>query len=254
MLESVKLKRPLWSLPVEKMIGVGKKTLINLKFLGIKTIGDLARYTDFQILSDLIGASNAKSLKDKANGEDDNQVDVNRFTDFSSMSNSQTFDTDLYDQNIILTNLKILVNTVANRLERHEYKAQTFTIQIRYNTFRTINRSKTIDLPTSDNYQIFEIIKELFEDYYEDAFPVRLLGVVASKFTDAKEETKQMSIFDDLSKEEKDHAINKLLNNINVSFGSGSITKGFISTKSDENLHKDKYNKEYLNDLQKIRR
>ena len=238
------IKEMLWPLPVQDMIGVGKKTLKNLQFLKIKTIGDLANYPDHSILEAILGKNTTAYLLDHAYGNGDTVVDVNRSSDFSSMSNSQTFEMDLFEPKIILDNLKLLTNTVAYRLVERDYNCQTVSIQIRYNDFRTIVRSKTLIKPTNDNLEIFAVVKDLFEDYYDDRIPVRLLGVGASKLTETKQEIKQMSIFDDLSKEEKELNINNLLNKINSSFGDGSIQIGVKNTKKI-----DKLNKEYKKEL-----
>ena len=72
------------------MIGVGKKTLKNLQFLKIKTIGDLANYPDHSILEAILGKNTTAYLLDHAYGNGDTVVDVNRSSEFSSMSNSQT--------------------------------------------------------------------------------------------------------------------------------------------------------------------
>lgn len=245
------IKDILWPLPVEDMQGVGRKTLKQLQFLKIKTIGDLANYPDYQVLCDLLGPTNAKRLKETAFGEDTNDLNVNRFSDFSSISNSQTFDVDLFDNLIIMDNLKILVNTVANRLVKQEVAAKTFSIQIRYNNFKNITRSKTIDDPTNDNLTIFNILKELFDEYNDETLPIRLLGVAATKLVENKVQAKQLTIFDNLSKEEKDYNIKKLLNNINAQYGNKSISIGI----KDHNQKKvDRFDREYLNDLKEIRR
>ena len=54
-----------------------------------------------------------------------------------------------------------------------------------------------------------------------------------------------MSIFDDLSKEEKELNINNLLNKINSSFGDGSIRIGVNNNKNQDKLNKD-YKKEKI--------
>lgn len=242
------IKEVLWPLPVEDMPGVGKKTLENLRFLKIKTIGDLANYPNNQIFEDIFGSVTAKYLKRSAFGEGETEVDINRFTDFSSISNSQTFEQDLFDLVLIYQNLKILVNTVANRLEKHEYKAKTFSIKIRYNDFRTITRARTVETGINDAKEIFQIIKDLFDDYYDSRLSVRLLGVAASKLTESKVSYKQLTIFDDLDKEEKDNRVQNILKEINQNLGENTIFVG-IGHKN-----KDKYNKDYLEDLKEIRK
>ena len=105
----------LWTLPVSNMIGVGKKTLEMLHALGIKTIGQLAQYGDFELLKEMIGEANAISLMQHANGQGSNEVDVHRFNDVSSISNSQTFERDEYS----IEKMKMLFkpNTIHSQLQ-----------------------------------------------------------------------------------------------------------------------------------------
>ncbi len=216
----------LWPLKVEDLQGVGKKTLPLLHLLNIKTIGDLANFQDMKMLKETIGPTNADALYSHAHGFGSNEVDVNRFTDVSSISNSQTFDNDEYNISNVINMLHVLSNTVCNRLEKSQLKAYTFGIQIRYSNFKTYNRSITLDNPTNDEIEVFAIIKDLFEELYDTVFAVRLVGVSSSKLIKYHEEIRQMSIFDKLDEAEKEHALNNLLADIRKMHGDDSIKIG----------------------------
>ena len=87
---------------------------------------------------------------------------------------------------------------------------------------------------------------DLFEDLYETNIPVRLFGVGASRFSENKEELKQLTLFDELDAEEKAYNINKLLKNINDTFGGGIIKKGVNKEKDHhESINTDKYDKKW---------
>lgn len=240
----------LWPLPIEDMFGVGKKTLEKMKALNIKTIGDLANFKDLGLLTKIIGTSACKSLYEAANGEGSNEVDVNRFQSVSSIGNSQTFEFDEYLVNNMLLAIKVLTNSVSNRLEKKGLKAHTFTLQIKYNNFKVINRSRTVDVATSDSFTMFNVYKDLFEDYYDESYPVRLLGVAASKLIEQKEEIVQVNLFDDLSKLEKDYKINNLINSINKSIGTNTLHIGTLSNKDNSNKYDNSWRDE-IKELQK---
>lgn len=236
----------LWPLPISDMFGVGKKSLDNFKALGIKTIGDLANYKDYKLLCDVIGRSNAENLYAHANGEGSTDVDVSRFTDVSSISTSQTLDYDEYDVSKMHMIIKILTNVIASRLEKASLKASTFTLQIKYFNFKQVSKSKTFTEPTNDSNKIYHIMLDLFEDLYETNIPVRLFGVGASRFSENKEEIKQLTLFDELDAEEKAYNINKLLKNINDTFGGGIIKKGVNKEKDHhESINTNKYDKKW---------
>lgn len=224
----------LWPLPIASMFGVGNKSLDSFKALGIKTIGDLANYKDLKLLKEVLGKNSAESLYYHANGGGSTSVDISRFTDVSSLSHSHTLDHDEYDQSKMLLMIKILTNTLQNRLETDNLKAHTFTLQIKYNTFKLVSRSKTFNDPMNDSKQMYNVMKDLFEDLYDNETGVRLLGVGASKLVEKKEEIKQLSIFDDLDSFEKEHKINTILESINKSIGYTVIRRGMkIDKKAD---------------------
>ena len=221
----------LWPLPVGDMIGVGKKTLPLLEGIGIKTIGDLANYPDFHLLEETIGKVSADSLYRHAHGEGDSTIDVNRWNDPASISNELTFDTDEYDLIKVKQTLKLLTNSVCNRLEKSHQKALTFTVTIKYNNFKRYSRSKTIDKPLNDSTIVYHLIEDIFDDLHSSEFGIRLVGVGASKFREYKEVQKQMTIFDSFDDAEKDHAINTLINELNNNFGSNILQRGIEQNK-----------------------
>lgn len=237
----------LWPLPISSMFGVGKRSMDSFKALGIQTIGDLANYKDMALLKDVLGKSNAESLYLHANGGGSNEVDINRFTDISSISNSQTLEKDEYDTHKMLLIIKILTNVVSNRLEKNNLKASTFTLQIKYYNFRQVSRSKTFPNATNDSMQMYKILQELFDELYEPNIPVRLLGVAAGKLTESKEEIKQLSIFDQLDQVEKDHHVDHLLAKINKALGEKTIQKGITNVGSE--MKTDKYDRRWVKDI-----
>ena len=243
----------MWPLPIEDMFGVGKKTLEKMQALNIKTIGDLANFKDLNLLEHIIGSVSCKSLYANAHGAGSNEVDVNRFNEVSSVGNSQTFEFDEYLPSNMLLAIKVLTNSVATRLEKRNNKAHTFTLQIKYNNFKTISRSRTIDVATNDSYRMYEVLKELFEEYYDDGFPVRLLGVSASKLVEQKEEIRQLTIFDELSEIEKNHKINTLVTNINKLIGNDSLKIG-IKEKPINKVVEKKQERSWREEISKIQK
>ena len=231
------IKEKLWPLPISDMQGVGKKTLPVLNSLKIFTIGDLANYQNIPLLELSIGKQSTIHLMRQANGIGSTEIDVNRFNDVSTISNSTTLDFDEYDPIKLKNTLKWLTNTVCNRLEKKELKAQTFTIQIKYNTFKTVSRSKTLDNAINDSTKVYNIIEDLFDDLVDLSYGVRLLGVSCGKLKPYKESLVQMSIFDSFDDIEKDNAINILIRSLNDNFGSDVLTRGFSKQNKPKDIN-----------------
>jgi DNA polymerase-4 len=183
---------------VDTLPGVGKKTLPLLKMLNINTVGDLANYRDIKVLEEVLGPTNSRSLIALAHGEGSNVIDVNRFSENSSISNSQTFDNDEYDISNMKSVLKILSNSVSYRLEKAKNKAYTFTVQIKYSNYHSVSRCRTLNNPINNAKEMYLLLEDIFDDLYDVDSPTRLVGVSASKLITYNDEIYQISIFDNL--------------------------------------------------------
>ena len=217
----------MWPLPIEDIVGIGKKTAPRLHDIGISKIGDIANFTNKELLKKTVGVAMYDYLINRVNGIDNNPVNYENLDDVSSISNSHTYDFDQYDVNIFKETLKVLTNSVSYRLEREGYVANTIGIQIKYNNFQMINRSKGLNTPINDSYSIYNIVCDLFDEYYDGVTPIRLLGVFSTRLK--KEETivKQYTLFDDLDKLDKENNIQELLSKINNQFNENIINFGY---------------------------
>lgn len=220
------IDKMLWPLKIEDMIGVGKKTAPKLHEIGIHTIGDAANYKDINLLKEKVGDAMADYILDRANGGGSNILSLPKPDDFASVSNSQTFEHDVNSILIMKDLLKNLLNSVCNRMERHNVVANNFGIQIKYSDFQLISRSTSINEATNDSYDIWPLIDELFEDNYDRTKYVRLLGVFANRCVKKSAQNKPYTLFDDLDKAEKENQVKKLLNKINNNLGDNAITIG----------------------------
>lgn len=229
------IDRYLWPLPIEKMFGVGKKTKPKLEEIGIKTIGDLANYKDLDTLKATIGELHAISLYEHANGIDNSIVDVNSYSESQSISNSYTFDTNVFDPEYAKSTLKVIANTVSHRLKNENKKALTIGLILKYSNFKQINRSQSLSVSTNDDKEIYRIAEDIFEEYFNQGDEIRLVGIFASRLINAQEEVKQYSIFDDPDVINKEDGIQKLLKNLKSEFGQNSINLGYYEyRKKDE--------------------
>ena len=226
----------MWPLPVEDMPGVGKKTLPLLHMIKIKTIGDLANFKDLKMLKDMVGETNAQALMAHAKGEGDTEINTHRYTDVSSVSNSQTFDNDEYSPRIIKDTLKVLMNSVAYRIDKKEYLAGNVTLQIKYSNFSSLTRSRNLERPTADEKELYRAVEEIYDDYVNEEIGIRLIGVAVGKLVKNKITQSQMTIFDELTPNQKTETVDKLINSINENFGSDTIVIGVKKTKIE---HKD---------------
>ncbi len=219
----------LWPLPIEDMFGIGKKTYPNLKLIGINTIGDLANYQNHKKLKLVLG-NRLNEFVDKANGIDNKKVEPHRHVEYKSIGTSSTYSVDLHEYQDILTKLVKLTKSVVNRLIKDESVVKTISIQVRYNDFTQINRSKTLDFYTDNFYEIYQVVEELYDNNQGD-LPIRLLGVSLSNLKDNVNNFRQIDIFNVAKEVTKEEKVLKILNNINETYGQDIIKKGAKTRK-----------------------
>ena len=217
----------LWPLKIEDIVGIGKKTAPKLHEIGIHRIGDIANFKDLDLLKRTIGTAMTEYLINRSNGIDNNPVNYENLDDVSSISNSTTFDFDQIDDKVFKNTLKVLNNSVSYRLEKDNYLAYTIGVQIKYNNFHTINRSKGLETPINDARTMYEIICDLFDENYDGITPIRLLGVFATRLKKEENIIKQYTLFDDFDKIDRENNIQELLSKINNQFNTDIINFGY---------------------------
>jgi len=224
----------LWPLPIEDMFGIGKKTAPKLREVGINTIGDLAKLENLELLKKTIGEIYAQGLMERANGMDDSQVDASNDNSVASISNASTFNNDVYDPETIKKTMKILSNSIAFRLQQSFTKALTVGIQIKYSNFRLVRHSKGLTKPINSEAEMYTIAEDLLDEFFQQGDIIRLIGVFATRLVEDKQANQQVTIFDDLSKLEKEAEIQKIINGVKNTFGKDSINRGYTETKPKE--------------------
>jgi len=239
------LNQYLWPLSLEEMHGVGKKTAPKLQSLGLKTIGDLANPKNLALMKQKLGNIYATSLHQRANGIDDSEVDYSGKVEVGSISNSHTFDRNIYEERILKDTLKILVNTVANRLQKKNLKAYTIGLQLKYANFRQINRSQSLETPTNNESDIYKITEAILDENFEeglydinnrrDSNCIRLIGVFANRIVESKEQPhQQITIFDNLTELEKKEELKKIIDGVKTKFGETTINQGYYEYQNSD--------------------
>ncbi len=223
------IEEKLWPLPIEDMYGIGKKTYPNLKLLGINTIGELVNYQDKRKLKLVLG-NRIDEFISKARGNDNKIIDPHRHVENKSIGTSSTYSTDIHEYQDVLAKLVSLTKKVANRVVADDSIVKTISIQVRYNDFTQINRSKTLDYYTDNFFEIYQIVEQLYDDNQGD-LPIRLLGVSVSNIKDNINNFRQINIFKANKEETKEERVIKLLNNINDNYGNKIIKKGMKKKK-----------------------
>ena len=220
----------LYPLPVRRLWGVGPVLEETLVGLGIRTIGELARYNE-SALERLLG-DRAIPLQRLARGDDDRDVEASLQP--KSYGEENTFERDVSDRDVVTSALTAHAEAVARRLRHDGFRGRTVTLRIKLGTargFRTsrtdesirepiyplLTRSKTLAEPTSDGVVIRETAIALW-DAAAIGTPVRLLGVAVTNLEEHAME--QLNLFG-----KPEDRLGPTLDAITSRFGKGAIRR-----------------------------
>ncbi len=166
------VKEFLAPLRVSKISGIGKKTEVRLNELGIKTIGDLAKYPPKMLLKQF--GRSAVWLWAIANAEE--QVEVRENYVMKSIGAEHTFDIDTADWVEIDRQLLDLIDQIYERLVNENMSFRTITLKIRFTGFETYTRARTLRFATASKKAIIKEIRNLADEFRTHPKKVRLIG------------------------------------------------------------------------------
>jgi DNA polymerase-4 len=207
-------------LPIEKIPGVGKKALENLRHYGIKKVTDLKRFKRERLLKDF-GKFGIR-LYNLAKGVDGSPVVPGRET--KSISSEETLPSDTKDLGVLVRKIKFHSENVACRLRKEMLKGRTVRLKIKFDDFSEISRSCAIGHYTQSGKIISDFATTLFKNLHIKR-KVRLIGVAIFNLIEMKKDA-QMQLFGEGPAREKERSTDKALDEIRERFGKEMIKKG----------------------------
>lgn len=214
----------LWTIsPLSKMWGIGPRMEKRLNYLGIRSIGDLAKY-DKNKLKDKFGVMGLE-LWEHANG-----IDLSKISDMSnykpkdkSYSNSQVLFKDYNGENVKII-ISEMVDMVCKRLRLGNKQGSVIGLAIGYskNVGGGFYHVMKIDAPTDVNKKVLECCMLLLDRYYT-GLPIRKVGVSVGNLSDKN--SIQLNLFEDFEKVQKEEIKEKTIDTITNKFGKNSLLK-----------------------------
>ncbi len=209
----------LWPLPVRHMWGIGKQTQKSLHAMGIQTIGDIAKADSTQFTKKF--GAHGQHMHTLAQGIDERKVAVD--DEIKSISHEHTFDVDTSNSEEIYQTLSHLSEKISRRLRRHALKGKTITVKIRFDSFKTISRARTLPERTNFYDDIYSNSKQIFDALGNLKAKFRLIGIRISNFHDPYV---QESLFIDTLRHKKRENIHQAIDKIKDKFGEKAIHRG----------------------------
>jgi len=174
-------------LPVDRLLGVGKKTTARMELLGIRTIGDLARF-DVQRLVEVFGKTLGVYFHNAANGVD--HEPVQEAGEAESISRIATLKENTRDLSFIWEKASQLTEDIGKEFAERKLSFKQVGIIAIMADLSVHSRSQTLEKSSSDMTVIRDTVRALFEKFLgESKLEIRRVGVKISNF--AKKEAGQ---------------------------------------------------------------
>lgn len=211
----------MWPLKVGELYSVGHATAEKLEKAKIQTIGDLA-HAELERVQKIVGQKMGAQIHAYANGIDPSPV-LAEHEEAKGYSISTTLEEDVVKAEQAHKVLLALSDSVTARIRADGAKAYCVAVSIRDNTFKTRSHQRSLDNATDISKEVYQISKQLFAELWDGSTPLRLLGISMTNIT--KEETAQMSLFPDESRD-KARKLDKAFDAINKKYGSATVQRG----------------------------
>lgn len=186
-------------LGVEKIPGIGPKSAVELRRMGIHTVAHLGELP-VEWLEQAYGKWGT-ALYFKARGVCEHPVTAEK-EDSRSINRETTLEEDAVDPRFLKSVLSYLVEKAASQLRQENLYMRSVTLKLRYSDFKTVTRCHTLREFTNDDGIIFHAICNLFVKLFTRRTRVRLIGVSLSSLNRSR--FQQTDLFEKAFPERRD--------------------------------------------------
>lgn len=204
-------------LPMDMLWGVGPKTARRLATMGMRTIGDIAKWPEASLLATF--GEYGRELGHRARGEDERMVVTQR--EAKSMSQETTFARDVRDDHELERTLRRLAGEVATYLRRDHLAGATVRLKLRWPDFTTLTRQTTLPQRTDDETEIARTAIQLMRTVRRPGQAVRLIGV---GLTGLGYPVRQLEFWDDVT--DRNRALAAAIDSLRDKYGNQVIHRG----------------------------
>jgi DNA polymerase IV len=201
--------------PVGFIFGVGPATQEKLSQRGFRTIADLQRAEETDLMKQF--GSEGRRLWRLARGIDDRDVVPDRGA--KTISSETTFDNDVGDFATLEKLLWRLSEKVSSRLKNGDLSGSTITLKLKTADFRQRTRSQSIHAPTQLAAKIFAVTREMLAKEI-DGTSFRLMGAGVSALRPGSQADDT-----DMLDRRSAHA-ERAIDDLRKKFGQGAVFRG----------------------------
>ncbi|MBB3109522.1 DNA polymerase-4 [Paenibacillus phyllosphaerae] len=225
----------LWSHELNKMFGIGTRTMMHLHKIGIRNIGDLAA-TPLETLKRkmrvLLGRNAdiwSEVLWRTANGIDDSPVNPDAFDTQKGIGRQTTLPVDYHtaeDIHVVLLELSALI---CERSRKKHYQGAVVSVGVQGADFDKptgFSRQMKLDVPTNLTREVYAAAKQVFEKHW-NGLPVRKVWVQLGSLI--SDEAVQLTLFDD---RHRHLVLEQTMDGIRDAYGPTAVFFGSSASRS----------------------
>ncbi len=223
-IEQSHVKDFIFSLPIQKVSGIGKNSMKSMQMLQIKTLGDIKKY-GLPVLTQKFGKM-GKRLLELSDGIDKSRVETNYIR--KSISSETTLSKDITDFQAIRKILLDRSQIVGKTLRKKELVCENVFIKIKFSDFSQITRSRKLDSSICSSSSIFNEALFLYKKVKLKK-KIRLIGVGVTALKDKNTPVQMLLIQGPDNHNKQWESVDFAVDSISEKFGMDIINKASLT-------------------------
>ena len=234
------IEKVLRKFPIDEVWGIGRRSSLKLKTIGVQTAYDYTQLTEVAIRN-IFGITGVRTWKE-LRGIPCIEFE-NGFEPKQSICVSRSFSSEIYDLKELQEQIANFASSLAEKLRSQNSVASEISVFAYTNRFKENdlqmygNKLILMQTPTSDQRVIICSAVDAVKDVFSKGFGYKKAGVIATKIMDAN--SYMRSLFDDVSALEREQKLTSVVDSVNRTFGQGALKlavqcSGKIKTTSEK--------------------
>ena len=215
-----KFKKIVYPMPLNSIVGIGRRLEKKFHAIGIDTIGDFVMLDD-SYLDNLMGVNGIRLKQDLLGERAEPVADFYTLPPPKSIGNGTTTLKDIIDRRDVEKVIYFLAEKVSYRMIKHKVFANTLSITLKTKDLKTYHISRKIR-PTNDIDDIAKGCLALADKIWKYNYPLRAIRIKGSSFSSSN--VQQLSFFDEPKTD-----ISQTVKFINDKYGKIEFASNFAS-------------------------
>ncbi len=189
-----KFKQMVYPLPLNSIVGIGRRLEKKFHAIGIDTIGDFVKLED-SYLESIMGINGIRLKQDLLGLRQEAVADYYTLPPPKSIGNGTTTLKDIIERKDVQKVIYFLAEKVSYRMIKHKVYASTFSITLKTKDLKTYHISRKFR-PTNSIDEIAKNCLLLADKIWKYNYPLRAVRIKGSNLVSSS--VKQLSIFDEV--------------------------------------------------------